>query len=118
MLQKQSIQRKLTVIIMLTSSIALLLAGTAFVVFELISFHTRGNIFFRPPPLLADDYAFTSNSLKLFRHVHYKGARIGTIYIESDLEALTSRLWQYLGIVLMVLCASTLVAFLVSSRLQ
>jgi signal transduction histidine kinase/ActR/RegA family two-component response regulator/uncharacterized membrane protein affecting hemolysin expression len=177
MLPKQSIQRKMTVIIMLTSSIALLLAGAAFVFYETISFrqamkdnllsmaamvgdtstaalefkdaetaaeilkalgqerhivaaclysangtpialYTRGNIAFRPPKPLADDYAFTSNSLKLFRQVHHKGERIGTIYIESDLEALTSRLWQYLGIVLMVLCASTLVAFLVSSRLQ
>src|ERR1043165_9506716 len=38
MLPRQSIQRKMTVIIMLTSSIALLLAGAAFVVYELISF--------------------------------------------------------------------------------
>src|SRR4051794_23919160 len=177
MLPKQSIQRKMTVIIMLTSSIALLLAGAAFVFYETISFrqamkdnllsmaamvgdtstaalefkdaetaaeilkalgqerhilaaclysangtpialYTRGNIAFRPPKPTADDYAFTSNSLKLFRHVYHKGERIGTIYIESDLEALTSRLWQYLGLVLMVLCASNLVAFLVSSRLQ
>src|SRR3954469_10154 len=38
MLQKQSIKRKIVLIIMLTSSIALLLAGAAFIVYELISF--------------------------------------------------------------------------------
>ncbi|HUR44532.1 MAG TPA: CHASE sensor domain-containing protein, partial [Candidatus Saccharimonadales bacterium] len=176
-LHRQSIQRKMMVIIMLTSSIALLLAGAAFVVFELISFrqamkdnlmsmadmvgdtstaaldfkdpvaareilkafrqerhivaaclyatngvpiavYTRGNIAFKPPTATADNYAFTHNALKLSKQVNYKGERIGTIYIESDLEALTSRLWQYLGIVVMVLITSALVVFLVSARLQ
>lgn len=177
MLQKQSIKRKMVLIIMLTSSIALLLAGAAFVVYELISFredmkdnllsmasmvgetssaaldfkdpdtageilqalgqephimaaclygndgkplatYSRGNKGFHPPPPTADAYTFTSNSLHLFKQVRHKGKRIGTIYIQSDLEALTQRLWKYLSIVLLVLCASMLVAFMVSSRLQ
>jgi signal transduction histidine kinase/CheY-like chemotaxis protein/HAMP domain-containing protein len=177
MLHKQSIKRKIVLIIMLTSSIALLLAGAAFVVYELISFrqgmkdnllsmagmvgetstaaltfndpktakeilralaqephivaaclydedgklladYKRDSTSFVPPTPSADAYKFTRHDLRLFREVLDKGKRVGTIYIQSDLDELTQRLWKYLSIVLIVLLASLLVALGVSSRLQ
>jgi signal transduction histidine kinase/ActR/RegA family two-component response regulator/HAMP domain-containing protein len=177
MLHRQSIKRKLVLIIMLTSSIALLLAGAAFVVYELISFrqamkdnllsmasmvgetstaallfddpatakdilvslgqephivaaclynkdgkpvawYTRAKKQFSPPSPIADSYTFTSNDLHLFKQIRHKGERLGTIYIQSDLEELTQRLWKYLGIMVVVLFTSMLVALVVSARLQ
>lgn len=70
------------------------------------------------PPALADGHEFSDNHLDLFRRVLLKGERAGTVYIQSDLEELSNRLHQYFGIVAIVLVASSLVALLLSLRLQ
>jgi signal transduction histidine kinase len=66
----------------------------------------------------ADGYKFEDNGLKLFRKIVLKGETIGTVYIHSDLQEMNARIWQYLGITLVVLLASCSVALVVSSRLQ
>src|SRR5947208_2057162 len=177
--QNASIQRKQTWIIMLTSSAALLLACTAFVAYEIITFRkemTRnlstmaeiiannstaaldfddqkaadetlaalraepnivaahlyskdGQVFasysrdhsptgLAPPPPRTEGYEFKENHLLLFQPVLSKGERIGVISLQADLQQLSQRLRQYAWIVASVLLASSLFAFLLSSRLQ
>jgi len=66
----------------------------------------------------ADGHWFESDSLILFRKIMFKGETIGTVYIQSDLEEMNSRLWQYLVIIFVVFLASSSVALFISSRLQ
>ena len=66
----------------------------------------------------ADGHWFESDSLILFRKIVFKGETIGTVYIQSDLEEMNSRLWQYLVIIFVVFLASSSVALFISSRLQ
>ncbi len=54
----------------------------------------------------------------MFRGIELKGDKIGWIYVESDLGRLTARLKEYAIIVIAVVLASMLAAFLLSSRLQ
>ncbi len=61
---------------------------------------------------------FTGDQLRLFRPVKQKGEVVGTIFVASDLKAISSRLLRYVGIVGLVLLASLLVALALSSRLQ
>jgi signal transduction histidine kinase len=179
MLRDAPIQRKLTLIIMLTTSVALLLACAAFVSYELVTFRgamvrelsilaeviganstaalafnddssaeetlaalsadqhiVTGYIYAKdgrvlaeyqrrdsirelsPPEPQVDSYHFEGDHLALFRRVTLDGEVIGTVYIQSDLQAVRFRLRQYAGIVLAVFWASSFVAFLLSSRLQ
>src|SRR5262249_30327287 len=174
-----SIKHKLTLIIMLTSSVALLLAGIAFGTYELIMFrramtshlltlaemiganstaalafndqsaaretltalsaephivsatiYTRdGRAFakyFRadmsqdlsPSTSREDGHHFEQDYLVLFRRIVLDGERVGTVYIQSDLQELQARLQLYAGIVVAVLVASSCVAFMLSSKLQ
>lgn len=63
-------------------------------------------------------YWFEENGLILFRKIMLKGEPIGTVYIHSDLNEMYARIWQYLGISIAVLLASSSVALVISSRLQ
>ena len=65
-----------------------------------------------------DGHWFESDGLILFRKIVFKGEAIGTVYIQSDLEEMHARFWQYLAIISVVLLASSSVALLISSRLQ
>jgi len=179
LLQNASIRRKQMLVIMLTCIVALLLACTGFVVYEIVSyrqelvwsltslgqmvgdnasgaldfndpkaaedmmsaFRMRPNIVaaciyakdgspfakylrtdlpadFSFPKLETDGYRFTDGRLMLFHTILEKGDKIGSIYLESDLGRLTARLRRYAIIVIVVLCASVLAAFLLSSGLQ
>jgi signal transduction histidine kinase/ActR/RegA family two-component response regulator/uncharacterized membrane protein affecting hemolysin expression len=73
---------------------------------------------FTPPPVLADGHEFSATHVSLFRRVTNKAETAGTVYLESDLHELSSRLHQYVRIVLLVLLASVFVALLLSVRLQ
>ncbi|MGH2361780.1 MAG: PAS domain S-box protein [bacterium] len=66
----------------------------------------------------ADGHWFESDSLILFRKIVFKGETIGTVYIQSDLEEMNARFWQYLAIIFVVLLVSSLVGLFISSRLQ
>ncbi len=70
----------------------------------------------QPPPAL---HRFENNSLVLSREIHDPdGDLIGTIFLKSNLEQLYSRLRQYVGIVAGVLIVASIVALLISARLQ
>ena len=71
------------------------------------------------PPTLADMVEGVSNGrLTLFRTITLDGERIGTLYLESDLSELDTRLATVGGITALVLLASSFVVWLLSSRLQ
>jgi signal transduction histidine kinase/DNA-binding response OmpR family regulator len=73
---------------------------------------------FRPPKPQADASIFSSDRLKLFHQVKLDGQAIGTIYLESDLREMDSRLKRYLGIGALGTLAASLLALLLSTRLQ
>ena len=172
-----SIKRKLTWIIMLTSSIALLLACAAFIAYDRITFkeamkrdlqilaeiigsnstatltfdnetdaaetlatlraeghitsaaifRTTGRVFakyhpdnpdFTPPKPGDDGSTFGDNRLDLFWPVVLDGERIGTVYLRSDLQEMHARQRRDVTIVVIFLIVSSLVTFLITSRLQ
>ncbi|MDO8547919.1 MAG: CHASE sensor domain-containing protein, partial [Nitrospirales bacterium] len=65
-----------------------------------------------------DGYRFEGGHLLLFRPIIYDGERIGTVYLQSDMQELNTRLKLYVGIVALVLLASSIAAYLLSSKLQ
>ena len=73
---------------------------------------------FTPPLPLKDGSHFTSSRLTLFRRIVFDGDVIGTVYVESDLGELYSRLVRYGLMVLAFMLTSSSVAFAVASRLQ
>ena len=62
--------------------------------------------------------SFSSDRLKLSHRILLDGQPIGTIYLESDLEEMWSRTSHFVGIAALILLGSTLLAFLLSARLQ
>jgi PAS domain S-box-containing protein len=178
-LRNTSIKRKQTLIVMLTSGIALVMACVAFATYEVVTFRAameqnlstlaemianntsaaldfgdpkaavetlsalraepniegaciytaKGKVFaaydrpddnktFLPPSHPGTGVHFAKDSLYLFRPVTSNGEFLGTVYVESDLNALYSRLDRYALITLGVFFTSGLAAFFVSSRLQ
>ncbi len=174
-----SIKRKLTLIIMFTSSVALLLACTAFIIFDLISFRRSmvanlsslaesiginssaalafnvqgsgsdiltslraqpqvvsayifaadGGLFasyqradlkgkLSPPKLREPGYYFDKEYLHIFKPIDQAGEKQGTIYIQSDLEQIDSRIRRYVMVLAGIMLVSSGAAYLVSSRLQ
>ena len=71
------------------------------------------------PSRPADDgHRFSRGDLLVFRPVVLKEKRIGTIYLQVDLQGINSRLWLFGAIAGMILVIALLVAFVISSRLQ
>src|SRR5712691_10315663 len=70
------------------------------------------------PSLRADGSWFEDDRLKLFRRVVLTEQTIGAVYLESDLEEIHERLMTFLGTTAIVLMATSLLAFALSSRLQ
>src|SRR6185503_6136378 len=71
-----------------------------------------------PPKPQAAGYEFVDKRLVLFRRVFLEGEAIGTIYLESELLELHSRLRTYAASVFLVMIAALGAAFVLSSRLQ
>jgi signal transduction histidine kinase len=71
-----------------------------------------------PPRAEAGGYRFTQDSFVLFWPVVFKGERIGTLYLQSDLREMYARLRLQAMTVTAVLFTAVLVALLFSSRLQ
>src|SRR3954469_21703817 len=65
-----------------------------------------------------DGFVVKDGYLLLFSPVIHKGERVGTVYLQSTLSVMTSRIRQYAGISGMVLVAALLLALLLSNRLQ
>ena len=79
---------------------------------------TNDSTIYTPPALHANGYAFEGQRLTLSRPIVHQGETVGTVYLESDMQALYSRLTRYAGIVGLVFAASVLIAFVLSNRLQ
>ncbi len=73
---------------------------------------------FSPPPVEPDGCRFRHDYLEIFHRIQLKGEPAGTVYLQSDLQEMRSRAWQYAGIVSAVMAASLLLAFLLSRYLQ
>jgi signal transduction histidine kinase/ActR/RegA family two-component response regulator/HAMP domain-containing protein len=70
------------------------------------------------PPVQSHATRFDGGHLVVFRPIMDEGNLIGTIFLESDLEELSLRLQQYVGIGIGMLVVSLLVALGLSSMLQ
>ncbi|HUR44261.1 MAG TPA: CHASE sensor domain-containing protein, partial [Candidatus Saccharimonadales bacterium] len=177
-LRLSTIKRKLTLIIMLTCSVALILACTAILVFEhagtrqmlkhntevmanVIGANSSGALSFKdksaaketlaalraepyvlsaclynregeifatyyregtkvttPPAVGVEGPSFGATTLNLFHKITFDGEVIGTVLIRSDLRLIEERLRTYLGIIGFVMLSATIVALLLSLRLQ
>lgn len=175
---RANFQRKLTLIVMLSSSVALLLACAGFVSYELLTFrqsllrdisseasligeqsaaslvfdrpdeaaqnldvlrvrphivsaclYRNGRVFATytrdagasevfPPASDAVSHRFTGGDLLVFQPILSSDQPVGSLYLRSDLGEVRSRLTRYAGIAALVLMASFLVSWFVSSRLQ
>jgi PAS domain S-box-containing protein len=73
---------------------------------------------FVPPAVRADGYWFSDDRLGLFRRIVLDGEPAGSVYLQSDLRALRTRMTRYTGIVAVILLSSCLLAWLLSRRLQ
>ena len=70
------------------------------------------------PEPRADAAVLDSDSLDLFHTIRFTDDAIGAIYLESDLDELHARRWNYLAIAGSVFLGAILVTWLVASRLQ
>jgi signal transduction histidine kinase len=71
-----------------------------------------------PALVFAAEHHFTRDRLVVWQPVRYRGERLGTLYLESDLTEISDRLYGYAVIVGLVMLVSGLVAYLLSARLQ
>jgi signal transduction histidine kinase/DNA-binding response OmpR family regulator len=87
---------------------------------RLFSFYQRTGVKqpFHPPALRSVGHYFEDQGLLLFRDVFQDGEKIGTVFIQSDMEELHDRLKGYARIVAIVLLASSLLALVLTARLQ
>jgi len=65
-----------------------------------------------------DELRFTSSALTIRRPIELNQRRIGTLVLEDDLGAISERTRLYGQTVLVILLVSSLIAFLLSSRLR
>jgi signal transduction histidine kinase len=75
-------------------------------------------VLFNFPSAQPDTAQRVDNRFELFRSIRLDGQIVGTLYLQSDLEELYSRLVRYGWIVLVILLASSLLTLLLSSILQ
>jgi len=73
---------------------------------------------FSPPVCKKEGYQFDNNYFKLFEQIKDNDEIIGTVYIQFDLHQIKAMLWLKAGTIALVALACSLVAFLVSSRVQ
>ena len=72
---------------------------------------------FQMPAPRKDGVQFSHDTVTLVRGVFLEGEQTGSIAIVSDLDESLARFWAYLRIALLVLVFSTLVTYIISSRL-
>ncbi len=73
---------------------------------------------FVPPPPQAESTQFKNGHLVQFRNIVLAGETIGTLYLESDLERLHSRLRAYASNLVLTLLVAFSLAFALASRFQ
>jgi signal transduction histidine kinase len=67
---------------------------------------------------IEDTYFFARGHVDIFKSIIYKGRMVGTVHLQSDLDALNARLFWAGTIVVSVFFLSLLLAFLLASKLQ
>jgi signal transduction histidine kinase/CheY-like chemotaxis protein len=178
-LRNLSIKRKLTLLAMLTSGIAVVLSSASFLIYDLVTFRnllsqdlmteaeivaynsaaamafndeasanvqlsaltaksdlvaavlyrSDGRVFARyyrsgvpipdlPTPVEGKRARFTGQYMEVFNDVSLGGERLGTLFLQSDMQRWNTRARQYAGILVIFVLISGLLAWLVSSRLQ
>ncbi len=70
------------------------------------------------PAVGSDGHTFTSGRLTVFQPILRDSERLGTIYLEFDVEALNTLILSYAGIGFVILVGALLVAFAFASLLQ
>ena len=86
---------------------------------RLLARYTRDNLAPQPPPPAhKDGESFVGDRLKLYRPVKHDGKVVGTIYLQVDIWTMWARLKSYIGMVIMVMGISMLVALIFANRLQ
>ncbi len=88
--------------------------GTTFALYR----RTPGDTASLPAARDSEESEFTDDHLLLFHPVVLAGDRIGTVFLQSDLEEMNARIVRYALIVAGVLMASLLVSLVVSHRMQ
>ncbi len=81
-------------------------------------FHESADKDVLPPPLQDDTHTFFDGKLLLFQPITFQNEQLGTIGIESSMEALDARIEQYGVIAVTIMFVSFLIAFLLSFQLQ
>lgn len=71
-----------------------------------------------PPECGEEGYRFNGNYFKLFKQIKDDDDLIGTVYIQFDLSAGKTKLWLKAGTIALVVLVCSLMAYLVSLRLQ
>jgi signal transduction histidine kinase/ActR/RegA family two-component response regulator len=66
----------------------------------------------------ADGHKFARRELEMFEPIYQQGARLGTVYLDADLEAMYTRFRVYGLLLLIVGVCSTFGAMALSARLQ
>jgi PAS domain S-box-containing protein len=84
----------------------------------LATFNRIENKGYRAPAVQPEGYKFTGRHLSLFQSVRNGEDVVGTIYLESNLSDLYSRILEDLAVLLFVLFLSLLAASFISSRYQ
>ncbi|TVM17910.1 hypothetical protein DPQ33_07310 [Oceanidesulfovibrio indonesiensis] len=69
-------------------------------------------------PMFGDGMRLESDIMARYLPVHVQGERVGTLYVESDLQELENRLHANLGIALLVFAAASFVALVLSAFFQ
>jgi signal transduction histidine kinase len=72
----------------------------------------------QPPASVPRQTGFTADRLRIVRPIVFDGRAVGTVYIESDLTALTSRVRWYAAMAVAIMILGSVVALLLLSRLQ
>jgi len=71
------------------------------------------------PKVEEPGHKFTHTNLDLFESITFnKAQKIGTLYIQSDLQKINRLILEYVGIVAAILGISSLLAFFLATRLQ
>jgi signal transduction histidine kinase/ActR/RegA family two-component response regulator len=71
-----------------------------------------------PAPVEGKHSRLTDNSIEVFSDVSLRGERVGTLFLQSDMQRWNSRARQYAGILGAFVLISGVLAWFVSSRLQ
>jgi hypothetical protein len=78
----------------------------------------HGNGDFRPPQPRPEGYEFGSDSINLFHTVTFQGEHLGTIFVESDLSEMYTRLLRYGLIALLAVVIASCCATWIGRRLS